>query len=87
MERGKILVNRSAFSLRVRFQAEDMIYQWLKGWRSTFDAVTCNSRGKFWLGAIVWVWGVIESRTNLPDMSITVVGPSWGIRTGITVRG
>ena len=87
MERGKILVNGSVFSLRARCQGWGVICPWPRGWRSTFDAVTCNSQGKWWLGAIVWVWDVIESRRDLPDMSITVVGLSLSIRTGITVRG
>ena len=78
-------MNWKVSSLRVRHQTGDVICQWPRGWCSTFDAVTCNSRGKWWLGAIVWIWGVIESCRNLSVMTIIVVGPSWSIRTGITV--
>ena len=80
-------MNWRVSSLRVRHQSGDVICQWPRECRSTFDAVACNSRGKLWLGAIVRIWGMIQSWKNSPVRSITVVGPSWSIRTGITVCG
>ena len=80
MERGKILVNGVGFSLRARCQGGGC--PWPRGWRSTFEAVAYISRWEWWLGAIVWVWGVMESRRNLPEVSITVVSLSLSVRAG-----
>ena len=85
MERGNILVNGGGFSLRARCQGGGC--PWPRGWRSTFEAVTYNSRWERWLGAIVWVWGLIEPRRNLPEVSITIVSPSLSVRAGVTARG
>ena len=84
VERGKILVNGGAFSLRARCQGGGC--PWPRGWRSTFEAVTCDSWWEWWLSAIVWVWGVIESRRNLPEVSRAVVRPSLSVRAGVRVR-
>ena len=74
-------------TLRVRFQNGCLSWQWPRGWRSTIDVVTCDSRGKRWPGAIVRIWGVVKARRNLPNLPISVVGPMRSIRSRIAVRG